>query len=387
MDLSNKFNTNLGKIEISKIREFDQEISKIPNVLKLTLGEPDFPTPEHIKKAAIDAIDADESHYTGMRGLIELRHAASQFVAEKYNLHYDAETEILTTVGVTEAIATCLLSIIEPGDKVLIPAPAYSGYAPVVSLAGGQLVEIDTTTDKFVLTPEKLEQVLNETENIKAIILNYPSNPTGITYTHAQLKTLAEIIKKHEIFVLSDEVYSEINYSQHVHTSISTFLRDQTFVLNGLSKSHAMTGWRMGLIFAQKYLIDQLVKTHQYLVTSASTQSQWAAVEALSKGKNDAELMKAEYLKRRDYIIEKMTELGFEIIKPDGAFYIFAKIPAEYNSNSFEFLYDFAKKQHVAFIPGSAFGQYGEGYVRLSYAASMEVIKIAMERLKEYLSE
>ncbi|WP_270337441.1 pyridoxal phosphate-dependent aminotransferase [Lactococcus petauri] len=387
MDLSNKFNTNLGKIEISKIREFDQEISKIPNVLKLTLGEPDFPTPEHIKKAAIDAIDADESHYTGMRGLIELRHAASQFVAEKYNLHYDAETEILTTVGVTEAIATCLLSIIEPGDKVLIPAPAYPGYAPVVSLAGGQLVEIDTTTDKFVLTPEKLEQVLNETENIKAIILNYPSNPTGITYTHAQLKTLAEIIKKHEIFVLSDEVYSEINYSQHVHTSISTFLRDQTFVLNGLSKSHAMTGWRMGLIFAEKYLIDQLVKTHQYLVTSASTQSQWAAVEALSKGKNDAELMKAEYLKRRDYIIEKMTELGFEIIKPDGAFYIFAKIPAEYNSNSFEFLYDFAKKKHVAFIPGSAFGQYDEGYVRLSYAASMEVIKIAMERLKEYLSE
>ena len=387
MNLQEQFNPNLDKISISKIREFDQKISDIPNILRLTLGEPDFPTPDHIKKAAIDAILNNKSYYSGMRGLLELRQAVSSFMAEKYGLNYKAESEILTTVGVTEAIAVCLLSIIKEGDKVLVPAPAYPGYEPIINLAGGQLLEIDTTSDNFVLKAEKLEQILTEENQIKAIILNYPANPTGVTYSNEQLKDLAEIIKKHEIFVLADEVYSELTYPPEKHTSIANFLRNQTIVLNGLSKSHAMTGWRIGFIMANQVIIDQLVKTHQYLVTAANTQSQWAAYAALTKGRDDAIPMREEYKKRRDYIIDKMTKLGFKIIKPNGAFYIFAKIPDRYNQNSFDFLYDLAQKKQIAFIPGSAFGQFGEGYIRISYAASMEHITIAMKRLKEYLEE
>lgn len=387
MDLSSKFNSNLSKIEVSMIRKFDQKISQIPNVLKLTLGEPDFNTPEHIKLAGIESIKNDQSHYTGLRGLIELRQAASQFVGEKYNLHYEAETEILTTVGVTEAIAACLLSIINSEDEVLIPAPAYPGYAPIITLAGGKVIEIDTRDSQFILTPQKLEEVLSENKNVKALILNSPANPTGIVYSRVQLIELAKVIEKHEIFVISDEVYSEVNYTGEKHSSIAEFIPDQTLVLNGLSKSHAMTGWRLGLIFGREYLINQVQKTHQYLVTSTPTQTQWAAVEALTYGKEDTKEMNAEYCKRRDFLLEKMTEFGFEVIQPDGAFYLFAKIPADYNQNSFEFLYDFAQKKQIAFIPGVAFGKYGESYIRISYAASLEVIQTAMQRLGEYLEE
>ncbi|GAB2024860.1 pyridoxal phosphate-dependent aminotransferase [Lactovum odontotermitis] len=387
MDLSHKFNRQLSKITVSLIRQFEQKISQIPDILKLTLGEPDFATPEHIKQAAIAAINANQSHYTGLRGLPQLRQAASRMLAEKYKLHYSPETEILTTVGVSEGIAACLLSVLNPGDKVLIPAPAYPGYAPVVNIAGGEVVEIDTSSEQFVLNPEKLSAVLSESENVKALILNSPGNPTGIVYTREQLQALAEILKNRDIFVLSDEVYSEINYTNQPHTSIAEFLPEQTFVLNGLSKSHAMTGWRLGFVFARKNLIDQVEKTHQYLVTSASTQSQWAGVEALVNGENDIQAMLVQYRKRRDYLLEKMTGFGFEIIGPSGAFYLFAKIPEAYNQNSFEFLYDFAMKKRVAFIPGDAFGQYGKGYVRISYAASMEVIETAMTRLGEYLQE
>ena len=388
MDLTKRFNKNLDKIEVSLIRQFDQSISSIPGVLRLTLGEPDFTTPDHVKEAAKAAIDANESHYTGMSGLLELRQAASQFVNEKYNLSYDPETEILVTIGATEALSATLTAILEEGDKVLLPAPAYPGYEPIVNLVGAEIVEIDTSENDFVLTPEMLEKAILEQGNqLKAVILNYPANPTGVTYSREQMAALADVLKKYDVFVVCDEVYSELTYTEQPHVSIAEFLPEQTIVINGLSKSHAMTGWRLGFTFAPAAFTAQLIKSHQYLVTAANTMAQFAGVEALTAGKDDAEPMKREYIERRDYIIEKMTELGFKIIKPDGAFYIFAKIPADYNQDSFAFLKDFAQKKAVAFIPGAAFGQYGEGYVRLSYAASMDTIKEAMKRLKEYMEE
>ena len=388
MDLTKRFNKNLDKIEVSLIRQFDQSISSIPGVLRLTLGEPDFTTPDHVKEAAKAAIDANESHYTGMSGLLELRQAASQFVNEKYNLSYDPETEILVTIGATEALSATLTAILEEGDKALLPAPAYPGYEPIVNLVGAEIVEIDTTDNDFVLTPEILEKAILEQGNqLKAVILNYPANPTGVTYSREQMTALADVLKKYDVFVVCDEVYSELTYTDQPHVSIAEFLPEQTIVINGLSKSHAMTGWRLGFTFAPAAFTAQLIKSHQYLVTAANTMAQFAGVEALTAGKDDAEPMKREYIERRDYIIEKMTELGFKIIKPDGAFYIFAKIPAGYNQDSFAFLKDFAQKKAVAFIPGAAFGQYGEGYVRLSYAAGMDTIKEAMKRLKEYMEE
>lgn len=388
MDLAKRFNKNLDKIEVSLIRQFDQSISSIPGVLRLTLGEPDFTTPDHVKEAAKAAIDANESHYTGMSGLLALRQAASQFVKEKYNLSYDPETEILVTIGATEALSATLTAILEEGDKVLLPAPAYPGYEPIVNLVGAEIVEIDTTENDFVLTPDMLEKAILEQGNqLKAVILNYPANPTGVTYSREQMTALADVLKKYDVFVVCDEVYSELTYTDQPHVSIAEFLPEQTIVINGLSKSHAMTGWRLGFTFAPAAFTAQLIKSHQYLVTAANTMAQFAGVEALTAGKDDAEPMKREYIERRDYIIEKMTELGFKIIKPDGAFYIFAKIPAGYNQDSFAFLKDFAQKKAVAFIPGAAFGQYGEGYVRLSYAASMDTIKEAMKRLKEYMEE
>ena len=388
MGLAKRFNKNLDKIEVSLIRQFDQSISNIPGVLRLTLGEPDFTTPDHVKEAAKAAIDANESHYTGMSGLLALRQAASQFVKEKYNLSYDPETEILVTIGATEALSATLTAILEEGDKVLLPAPAYPGYEPIVNLVGAEIVEIDTTENDFVLTPDMLEKAILEQGNqLKAVILNYPANPTGVTYSREQMTALADVLKKYDVFVVCDEVYSELTYTDQPHVSIAEFLPEQTIVINGLSKSHAMTGWRLGFTFAPAAFTAQLIKSHQYLVTAANTMAQFAGVEALIAGKDDAEPMKREYIERRDYIIEKMTELGFKIIKPDGAFYIFAKIPADYNQDSFAFLKDFAQKKAVAFIPGAAFGQYGEGYVRLSYAASMDTIKEAMKRLKEYMEE
>ena len=388
MDLTKRFNKQLDKIQVSLIRQFDQAISEIPGVLRLTLGEPDFTTPDHVKEAAKRAIDQDQSYYTGMSGLLTLRQAASDFVKEKYQLDYNPENEILVTIGATEALSATLTAILEEGDKVLLPAPAYPGYEPIVNLVGAEIVEIDTTENGFVLTPEMLEKaILEQGDKLKAVILNYPANPTGITYSREQLEALAKVLRKYEIFVVCDEVYSELTYTGENHVSLGTMLRDQAIIINGLSKSHAMTGWRLGFIFAPANFTAQLIKSHQYLVTAANTMAQHAAVEALTAGKNDAEPMKKEYIKRRDYIIEKMTDLGFEIIKPDGAFYIFAKIPAGYNQDSFAFLKDFAQKKAVAFIPGAAFGQYGEGYVRLSYAASMETIREAMKRLEEYMRE
>ena len=386
-NLSNRFSPRLSRIEVSKIRQFDQQISSIPDVIKLTLGEPDFPTPEHVKQAGIAAIEEDFSHYTGMRGLEELREAACMFQQQRYGLTYDPQTEVLTTVGATEAIASALLSVLEEGDKVLIPAPAYSGYQPLVELAGAELIPIDTSDTGFVCQPEQFEKAFEQYESaVKAVILNYPNNPTGTTLSAKQLKAIAEVLKKYPVFVISDEVYAELTYSG-THMSIATYLPEQTIVISGLSKSHAMTGWRVGFIFAQKALIDELIKVHQYLVTAATTMSQKAAAEALINGVKDSENMKEQYQTRRDYLVQQLAPLGFEVTPPTGAFYLFCKLPAAIQTDSWQFCVELAEQAKVACIPGIAFGPEGEGYIRISYASSMEKLHEACKRIKDFLTE
>lgn len=385
--LQDRFNKNVYEITVSLIRQFDEKVSGIPNMLKLTLGEPDFNTPEHVKEAGQQAIKDNFSHYTGMSGLIDVREAASRFLSEKYTVNYQPTTEVLVTVGATEALSASLLSILEAGDKVLLPAPTYPGYEPLILLAGAEPVYIDTRETGFVLTPEQIDQAMEEHgDKVKAIIITSPSNPTGVAYNEAEVSALSETLKKYPIFVISDEIYSELNYETK-HVSFGKYLRDQTIVINGLSKSHAMTGWRIGFIFAPAELVEQIIKVHQYLVTAASTISQKAAVRALVQGISDAEVMREEYRERRDYVYQAMTKLGFEVARPSGAFYIFAKIPAEYEQDSMAFCIDLAEKNQLAIIPGIAFGPEGEGYVRISYAASMESLVEAMNRLSTYLGK
>ncbi len=384
-DLTKKFNKQVDKIAVSLIRQFDERVTNIPDILKLTLGEPDFNTPEHVKEAGTAAIENNFSHYTGMSGLPDVRQAANQFLEKKYHLSYDWQSEILVTVGGTEAISASLLAILEAGDKVLMPSPIYPGYEPVITLAGAEPVYIDTSANGFVLAPEALEAALQEHgAEVKAVILNYPSNPTGVTYSRAEVKALADVLQKYPVFVISDEIYSELTYDVE-HVSIAEYLREQTILINGLSKSHAMTGWRIGFIFAPQELTKEIIKVHQYLVTAAATVSQKAAVQALVEGIDDAQVMKKEYLARRDFVYDKMTSFGFDVAKPSGAFYIFAKIPANCIQDSMEFCVDLAQTEALAVIPGIAFGVAGEGYIRISYAASMERLVEAMNRMERYV--
>lgn len=385
--LQQRFNPQVNQIAVSLIRQFDERVSSIPNILRLTLGEPDFNTPEAVKAAGIAAIEQNFSHYTGMAGLPEVREAACAFVKKKYQLNYDWQTEAIVTVGGTEAISAALLSILEPGDKVLLPAPVYPGYAPVITLANAEMIDMDTSQDGFVLTPELLEATLQEHgEAVKAVILNYPSNPTGVTYNREEVKAIADVLKKYNVFVISDEIYSELIYDG-THTSIAEFIPEQTILINGLSKSHAMTGWRIGFIFAPQALTKEIIKVHQYLVTAASTISQKAAYVALTTSIDEGQKVKQEYKIRRDFVYNKMTAMGFEVAKPSGAFYIFAKIPANNNQDSMAFCVDVAEKVQLAVIPGVAFGQAGEGYIRISYAASSEQLEEAMKRLARYIEE
>lgn len=373
------------KIAVSDIRQFDNEVSQIPGMVKLTLGEPDFNTPEHVKQAAIKAINDDQSHYTPNPGIPALRQAAATYYNEKFDWHYEAKN-VVTTVGATEGIAAALQAILNPDDVVIVPTPIFPIYIPDTFLSHGKVVFIDTSADGFILTPEKLAATMAEypNANFKAIVLNYPNNPTGVTYNHEELAGLAKVIQKEQLWVVSDEVYAELSYSEP-HESLANFIPDQVIVINGLSKSHAMTGWRVGFILAPDAVIDQVVKTHQYMVTAPTTFVQFAALEALTNGKEDSQVMAKEYIERRDYLIDALKPLGFEMARPDGAFYLFAKIPANCPQNSWTFVRELAQTQKLALIPGISFGLGGEGYVRISYAASMDNLHKAVERLSAYV--
>ncbi|GAY73503.1 aspartate aminotransferase [Lentilactobacillus kosonis] len=353
--------------------------------MKLTIGEPDFDVPEHVKQAAIKSINDNESHYSAQKGIRELRTAISNYLKKVTTVTYNPDTEIITTIGATEAIYTALTTILNPGDKVIVPTPAFALYFPIISLAGADLITIDTSEDGFVLSPEKLQAALDEHgDQVKAIILNYPSNPTGVEYTRDQLQALANIISQHSMYVIADEIYNELTYGVD-HTSIASMIPGQTIVVNGLSKSHAMTGYRIGYIAAPEQIVTQAAKTHAFVITSPSNPAQYAAAEALTNGLEDPAEMKQTYEKRLRYISGRLSQMGFEVVNPEGAFYIFVKIPVTENQDSVAFATQLAEQARVGVTPGSAFGHGGEGYIRLSYAASDEDIQLAMDRMADYL--
>ena len=386
--MRNPLSKVITEIEPSGIRKFFDIVSEMKDAISLGVGEPDFDTPWHIRDEGIYSLEKGRTFYTSNAGLKELKIEISNFLNRKYGLDYDYNHEIMVTVGGSEAIDIAMRAMLDPGDEVLIPQPSYVSYLPCARLAGGVPVVIELKAEnQFRLTRDELEAAI--TPKTKILVLPFPNNPTGAVMERSDLEELVDVIVANDLYVITDEIYSELTYTEEGHVSIAAMpgMRDRTIYINGLSKSHAMTGWRIGLIFAPAVLTAQLIKSHQYLVTAAATMAQFAAIEALSAGKDDAQPMKVEYLKRRDYILEKMTELGFKIIKPDGAFYIFAKIPEGYTQDSFKFCQDFAREKAIAIIPGVAFGKYGEGYVRLSYAASMDTIETAMTRLKEFMEE
>lgn len=383
--LVNHMNHEIAAIQPSDILAFNAEIANIPGIVRLTLGEPDFNTPEHVKQAAIESIEADESHYAPSNGTLALRTAAAEFLAAKYDVHYDPASEVIITAGATGGIYTSLTSILNPGDEVLIPTPIFPLYIAIVKLSGATPVFMDTSNNGFVLSPDQLQTTLAAHPKTKAVVLNFPSNPTGVTYRHDDLKALAAVLANQPIFVLSDEIYSELTYGEP-HESIANYLPTQTILLNGVSKSHAMTGWRIGIMCAPKAITAQLGKIHQFTVTSTTTNAQAAATEALKNGLDDAQVMKREYQERRDYLYDALNDLGFQSAKPEGAFYLFSKIPAGLPQNSMAFCRELAHEARVALIPGSSFGPGGEGYVRISYAASMADLKTAVTRLRTYVA-
>lgn len=385
--LSDSMKKELKQIQPSSILKFNQEISQVPDMVKLTIGEPDFNTPDHVKQAAIRSIENNESHYTNSRGTEGLRKAASKFLNDKYNVNYDPETQILVTTGATEGIFSSLTAMLNPGDTVIIPTPIFPQYIPVAILNGAKPIFLDTSDNGFILSPEKLQATIEANKDtVKAVVLNFPSNPTGVTYNREELQALADVLKQYDIFVLSDEIYSELTYGEP-HVSMGELLPEQTVLLNGVSKSHAMTGWRIGLVCGPVDVISEIGKVHQFAITSATANAQAAAEEAFKNGPDDGVAMRKIYQQRRDLLLAGLKEAGFECANPKGAFYLFAKIPANLNQDSVAFCYELAKEAKVAVIPGASFGPGGEGYVRISYAASTEELKKAIERIQKFVDQ
>ncbi|MFP7168965.1 aminotransferase A [Terribacillus sp. 7520-G] len=375
-------NSHVKNIQISGIRRFYNLVADKKDMISLTIGQPDFPTPLHVKEAGIEAIQSNQTTYTPNAGLMTLRSAISDFYS-KYAPAYRAEDEIIVTVGASQAIDITLRTILEPGDEVILPGPVYPGYEPLISLAGGIPVLADTSSNGFKLTQSILEQYI--TPKTKCIILPYPSNPTGVTLTYDELKVMADFLAEKDIFILSDEIYSELTYDE-AHVSIARFpqVRDKTIIINGLSKSHSMTGWRIGFTLAPAWLSDHMLKVHQYNATCATSISQYAAIEALTNGLEDPVEMREAYRVRRDYCLERLSKMGLAVEKPNGAFYIFPKFPIK-KMTSLELGLALVEQAGLAIVPGDAFSEYGEGYMRLSYAYSMEQLEEGMDRLERFL--
>ncbi|WP_449539837.1 aminotransferase A [Ferdinandcohnia sp. Marseille-Q9671] len=374
-------NQSARNIEISGIRKFFNMVSDYENVISLTIGQPDFFTPEHVKAEAKNAIDQNYTSYTHNAGFPELRKAATHFIKSKYNLSYDYETEVITTVGASQALDIAFRTILSQGCEVILPGPVYPGYEPLIRLAGATPILVDTTHNEFRLTAELIEN--NITDKTRCIVLPYPSNPTGVTLSTHELEEIASLVKGKDIFILSDEIYSELVFDGN-HHSIATYLPEQTIVINGLSKSHSMTGWRIGFLFAPAFITKHILKVHQYNVSCASSISQKAAYEALTNGINDADGMKAEYVKRRDFVYQRLVDMNIDVVKPNGAFYLFPSIK-KFGQPSFDFALNLVKEAGVALVPGSAFSPLGEGYVRLSYAYSLDTLEEALHRLEGYI--
>ncbi|MFF3021436.1 aminotransferase A [Gottfriedia sp. NPDC057948] len=377
-------NESVKEIQISGIRKFAQKIEKYDNVIALTLGQPDFPTPAPIKEAAIHAINQNQTVYTPNAGLPALRNAASNFLKKKYSLSYDPTNEVITTVGASQALDVTFRTILNDECEVILPAPIYPGYAPIIQTCGAKPVFVDTSNSGFKITPELLEEHI--TEKTRCIVLPYPNNPTGVTLTQEELENLANYLSQKDVFILSDEIYSELTYDT-THTSIASYpgMREKTIVINGLSKSHSMTGWRIGFIYAPAYLAQEILKVHQYNVSCATSISQYAAITALTDCIDSPIEMAKEYKIRRNYMIDRLEKMGLPCIKPEGAFYLFPSIK-EFNMPSMEFALNLVEKHNLAVIPGEAFSEYGDSYIRLSYAYSMKELEIACDRLEEFVT-
>jgi aminotransferase len=380
--LEHLINQRVKNIEISGIRKFFNMVAHIDDLISFTIGQPDFPTPEHVKEAGIAAIEQNFTSYTHNAGTLELREAACNFVKVKYGLDYKPASEVIVTAGASEAIDIAFRTILKEGSEVLLPGPIYPGYEPIIKMMGATPVHVDIRTNQFRFTLEMIKPFI--TEKTRCIVLPYPSNPTGVSLSESELREIADYLKNKDIFILADEIYSELTYDQP-HKSIAAFLKDQTIVINGLSKSHSMTGWRIGFLFAPEDITKHILKVHQYNISCATSIAQKAALAAVTTGIDDALVMKSEYLKRREYVFQRLSAMGLDVIKPDGAFYFFIKIPDTIPLSSFDFALKLVQETKVAVVPGSAFSEYGEGYFRLSFACSMETLELGLNRLEQFL--
>lgn len=386
MDLTKHFKKGVAEVKTSAILNFAKYSSQYPGVVKFTVGEPDFNTPDHIKTAAIKGIVDNHSHYAPSNGTPGLKKAASDFLKRRYDMEYSPD-EIIVTNGATEAIYTVMSAIINPGDVVVLPAPIFPLYIADAVLEKAEVVQIETSSTGFKLTPEQLQAAVDEYgDRLRVLVMNYPTNPTGVMYSQEELNALAEVIKDRPTFALCDEIYSELNYGQE-HASMAKAIRDQAIVLNGVSKSWAMTGYRIGIMAAPSELTEQLAKVHQFITTTEPTPMQDAAEEAFKNGDEDAERMKAAFKERRDYLYDALTDLGFDVIKPQGAFYIWAKIPEGLNQNDTEFVYELCDKAKVGVCAGSWFAKGGQGWLRFSYATALDDIKEGVSRIKKFVED
>ncbi|WP_157051891.1 aminotransferase class I/II-fold pyridoxal phosphate-dependent enzyme [Companilactobacillus kimchiensis] len=383
-DLISLMKPSVVAIKQQEIFKFNARAKSIPGAVNMTVGEPNFHTPEHIKQAAIRAIENNHTHYTVPEGNHELLSAVANYLHDKYDLNYDPKTQIVATTGVTEGVFSAFNAILQDGDEVLIPSPAFTIYGPDADFNGAAPVYLDTSKTNFKVTPEMLAEAIRTNPRIKIFLLNFPSNPTGVSYTGAELEALANVLRKHDIFVISDEIYSELTYN-FKHVSFGNILPEQTILMNGLSKSHAMTGWRFGVVCGPAAVISQINKIHELATTSITSITQYAALEAYTNGYDDPAIMREQYQSRRDALYEGLKEMGFDCPTPDGAFYLFAKIPEGFEQDDVKFANELLEEEHLAILPGSFFGIGGEGHLRFSYAASMENIAKCLSKLSLFL--
>lgn len=380
-------NESIVKVKPSGIRKFFSIAEEMDNVISLGVGEPDFLTPWHIRAVGIDYLEKGSTRYTANAGLIGLREEISNFYNRKYGVKYNAKEEILVTVGGSEGIDMAIRTVISSGDEVLVVEPSFVCYKPIVETCGGIPVAITTKEENnFKLTAAELENAI--TDKTKLLVFPYPNNPTGAVMRKNELEEISKVIIKHNLLVLSDEIYSELTFGKEKHCSIASIdgMQERTIVINGFSKTYSMTGWRLGYALAPEPIIKQMTKLHQFAIMSAPTNSQYAAIDALKNGDKDIEKMLAEYDMRRRYTVNAFREIGLECFEPEGAFYVFPCIKST-GLSSEEFCEKLIMSKRVAVVPGNAFGDCGEGYIRVSYCYSIDNIKKAIERIKEFIEE
>lgn len=387
MDYNNYLNPTLVSVKPSGIRKFFSIAEEMDDVISLGVGEPDFKTPWHIRQTGINSLEQGATRYTANAGLILLREEIANYYKRRFNVNYSADGEIMVTVGGSEGIDMAIRSLVCPGDEVLVVEPSFVCYKPIIEICGGVAVPIVTEhKNNFKLMPEEIENAV--TDKTKLIVLPFPNNPTGAVMRKADLEKIAEVIKKHDLFVLSDEIYCELTYGNEEHTTIASLdgMQERTIVINGFSKTYSMTGWRLGYALGPAPVIKQMTKLHQYAIMSAPTTSQYAAVEALRNGDEDIRKMRDDYDMRRRFTVNAFREIGLDCFEPEGAFYVFPCIKST-GLSSEDFCERLIMAKHVAVIPGNAFGDCGEGFIRVSYCYSIDNIKEAVRRIGEFVKE